>query len=578
MPAVSTISTIERSVISAPVLTSTTNARVALAEGVHCGQVTISGQETSSWHANGGRKSDDVHGGDAKDQFQHKQKLQNSNSQGSYFQQCPNGTSKITKGFAKRSASMNTLSKMKDACTIRLGKASDSHTCRSVFGRDKFVRLGDDCRPSSAANGRFARVRTEGRDLCRDKIRTLTGYGQMRRKDVQYPGPHSHENLREGKVSLLVDEDDTSGAAHHCTAQTHHTIVFNFEDLESSFTKGIEYLDFQLERDNPAPSPLSSPPYQGGDTSAPKLTTAHQRFGGQSSGLYPHPSSAADLSAPNLSPHPTFDKTDSDQPSMGQCASCISRCRSCRAKAGTEVYSFPYQQDLAPQEEVDKADRTVLAQRIFSRGHCNPLASHPDLTKFTEQPASKLIETTVPRHGGACRVDITNEEPDLGDLDAAPIYSPSLDSFSQYGKAAPCSAPGSTVISSRKLHAISSRTSLSGTPTRLCRHGTSYHYAAPQFDELPLTPSSIGKSYPTDQHVDDQQTRLNMAQLRGFTDRGDDHSSKVLKHKDQNMVGGVKFARNKSSGSLGLPAGLGRECQRSIMADWLEAFSNDQFF
>ncbi len=556
LPKESIASALERSVISAPVLTSTTNAKVAVAEGVQCGAMTASGLATSSCYPKSGWIPGITDGDLAHDQPHKAQEKQSPSGQKSQPHQCTKGLREMPKRPSKRSASMNALSKVRDALTSRLRQASDPQTYRSVFSSDKFVRLGDDCRPQSPANDKLARVRTEGRNLGRNKIRQLTGYGHIRRKPVICPGRTNNEALTDGKNTFLVNVDDTTDAEYHRVDHREHPVDFHFEDLESSFARAVEDLDFRIMRDKASLNSLSSFFHSSRNTSTANKIGASRSQQGLHPRPYPHPVSNADHPSYQPSPHPTFDQLASAQPSMGQCASRAFKLSGGRAKAPPEVHSSPYQIGPAPNEEIDKANRTALAQRTFSRGHSNPLASHPDLTKFADLPTRTTGDPKLP--GGPSGAQITYKEHDPNGLEGAPIYSPSLENLSLYERNTPPSAPGSTNISSRKLHSTTSRMRLIETPTRPPRRGTNRRQTAPNNNRHHLKASSSEAFGTLDQHESNHSPLSNLMQSRDLFNGGYDHSERVLQPQDQNVIVGDEWVGNNGRSNLAIPSAASR--------------------
>jgi hypothetical protein len=533
LPKHSTDSPIEKSIISAPILTSTTNAKVALAEGVHFGKLTASGVVASPRHSGVGTTSNEGGANLSEENFHQTQGLQSPNRQRSQ----PDA-SKLSRdlcsGPSKRSASMNVVVKVKDALRSGLRKASDPRNYRSVFGKDKFVRLDDDCRAPLPINDRFARIRTEGRNLGRDKIRVLTGHGHVKRKPLQQPGQNNGRAVRDGKGPLLGDGDDSSvfrcGYADH----TQQEVDFHFEDLEASFARAVDKLDFCIKRDKASLTSLSSFFHAARTTSAPDKTRAPQPL------EYPNPGSCHHLSAHAVrlpydsSPAcATSDHFAPAHPSMGQCASRTLKWSSGRAKASPELQSTPCQTNAASNEEIEKADRSARAERIFSRGHANPLASHPDVMEFASPPIPTIAE-------GKSGIQIKPEPRDPHKLEGGPIYSPSLETLSQYSRNTPSSAHGSTTVSSRKLQPAISRRRLVETPTRPARRIRDRpETTAEFFSNLPSAPSH-DPIRTFNKHDENSSPRVKAMQASDLADGGNVYWDRALERKEQNMVEGIK--------------------------------------
>jgi hypothetical protein len=571
MPKGSTVSAVERSTISAPVLTSTTNARVALIEGVHCGKIMPSGLATSSWDPESGWIADGA--GVAKEE---PDKLHEPhNADGQEAQPCPHpkGFSQPFRLSSARSASLNALSKVKEALTVRFRQASDPQTYRAVFNRDKFVRLEDDCHPESQVNDKLVGNQNDGRNLGRDKIRALTGRRHGRRKPIQHSVQDSHDALGEGEHPFLTNANDTSEAGCHRIDGREHQVDFHFEDLETSFAKAIDKLDFRIHRDKVSLTSLSSFFHSGKNVSAMNHTIAPQQHQGLPR-VPSHPSAKTDLPQ-SLSPPPTHeqpasDQISPDQPSMGQCASRVFKCSSNRAKTTPAVYS--YQMDPKSTEGIEKPDRDTLARRVFSRGHVNPLASHPDLTTFAKPPPPPPPpSTTMPQLKGTSDIPITKNDAQ-NDLEGAPIYSPSLENLSQYDRNTPISTSESANPSSQKLLSPSSRMPPIETPTRPSRHGAeglgiaaSYYRNGPSRSPNATTTTSYRRLPPSQSpNVADESIRKDNENQNPWSNltRSPDsiHGSEVgpavaLKIKDENTKIVAESAGSEGPSNGGVSAG-----------------------
>lgn len=536
LPKDSTSSTIGRSVISGPTLTSTTNGKVALSEGVPCGELATSGLTASCSHPESERIAKRLGGDIAKVQL-HEMKETGSGSCGnSQPEQRSTGIRKMLKGTS-RSASMNALFKVKDTLTVRLRQASDPQTYRSVFRKDKFVRLGDECRSQSPIDERLAQTKTEGYNFGKDKIRFLTGYGRVRKKPMHFPEQDSQESPTEEKKSLLFH---TGSAEGHQTDPREQTLDLNFEDLEISFAKAVENLDFRMRQDKASFNSLSSFFHSAKHIAASNQTGALQTQLSQTSHTLP-PSNS---SHPHkLQSHQTSDSLVSAQPNMGQCASRVLK----RAKGSPEVHASPYLANFPSNGDLDKSDRDARAQRVFSRGHCNPLASHPDLTTFADRPTPAVAHMAIPQGRTLSHTQIHQQDDGIRSLGGTSIYFPGSRSFNQYAQNTPPSVLGSTSLSSRKVRAAASQTPLLETPTRQSRKATGgRHPASKSKRDRPNTPpdEALPNSH-EDEEFDINQTPRTKARvfhLRDLNGQGDSQPERVLKPKDQNVMSGDGFS------------------------------------
>jgi hypothetical protein len=547
----STASSIERSIISAPVLTSTTNAKVALREGVHREEITTSCLSSAACHP----RSGSALGRLGKNMDHEKIPALKAPGQtvGRFYQRdhqldVPTGT---LHRASKRSASMNALFKVKDSFTHRLRQASDPHTYRSVFKRDKFVRLDEDGRPQSSINERVARSRTEGWNLGRDKIRTLTGHGHIRRKPVQHSAEGSQVSLvGKGRGNVNGDEDDKSNTDGHLPSQTQHALDFDFGDLESSFTKAVENLDFRIRKDKTSLTSLSSFSFSSRQISTSKPTNPPQTLHALSVGS--HQRHDSDLSSHYHKPSSQLVSSQSQRThsTMGHCVSRLLGFSSSRAEEGTNIYSYPPQVDLPSNHEIDKQGGDFRAPIAFSRGHCNPLASHPDLTKFADQPTEIMDDTEMPPGATRPGIKITRAEPEDIHFGDAPIYTPLLEPFSQYHQNTPPPASGATNLSSRKLHTSASQSPSLETPTRPSGLSRTNRRAGPRRDRH-ATKSPFSKaSITTGNQVKHAQTDLDLKQHLHVDDNLEYQSEMVLVAKDRNAIVTDGWAGSTSGDTL----------------------------
>lgn len=548
LPTNNTPSTVDRSMISAPVLTSTTNAKVALTEGVHCGKITTSGLATSSWHPKSGWVATDDGEDHAKEQATKLQEGETWDGQILPPSQRSKGLHKMSKRSSKRSGSMNNaLSKVKEALMSRLRQASDPQTYRSVLSRDKFVRLGDDCQPQSPVNDKPVRIGTEVQNLGADNSSALSDGGHVQRKPMQHQGHNIQDLSQEGKRPFFIEVDDSAKNGCYCADQEQHAVDFHFEDLETSFAKAVEKLDFRIKGDKVSLTSLSSIFQSGKKLSAPNKTrTAQPTHGLPRVPCLQLPANARHPPQ-TLSEDSTSDKVATDQPSMGQCASCARSCSFGRAKAPVEVYSIPYEMDPLPNKENDNSDRAARAERIFSRGHLNPLTSHPDLTKFAEQPSPTMTDPDVPPTPTATKpnipsyretagVQLTHAKPDLNDLEGAPIYSPSIGSLGQYDRNTPSSASASANFASHKLGVASSRRPLLETPTRPPRRGTDRRHMASKNDYHRSRASPNQAWHAPNKNDENRGSRPGILKARDVSDGGEEKLERTLETRNQNLT------------------------------------------
>jgi hypothetical protein len=186
-------STMTRSVISAPILTSTTNAKVAEAEGVYCGELTQETCDKSTWSSKVGWIPDDQ----------------------AAAQEARTLADKIRQEATNLEKPEGRLQKLAHTL-LRRPKPEDP------------LRVDRN----SSLNHKIVRRRAETVNLCKEKIKDLTGNGLVRRKSIDpkrdRQDPESPPLLRKTfQAGLASNEDGDS----------------QYGSLTRSFNSALEKLD-----------------------------------------------------------------------------------------------------------------------------------------------------------------------------------------------------------------------------------------------------------------------------------------------------------------------------------------------
>jgi hypothetical protein len=231
---------------------------------------------------------------------------------------------------------------------------------------------------------------------------------------------------------------------------------------------------------------------------------------------------------------------------MGQCASRAFRFSSGRARAKPEVYSFPYETADPSNRDNGEEDRAARTQRIYSRGHSNPLASHPDLTKFADGPPLETIVNGNPQGGDRSRIDHSPEEHHIQGLEGAPICSLSLDNLNQYDRNTPSSAAKSTNTSARRVHGMTSRMPLIDTPTRRSGGGAGRRYTPQKLNRRSFTSLCNEVVHTLDQHAEGRSLGSDVMHAGDHPNRSQHDSWRALKSKDQNIMMGIDWSADGS--------------------------------
>jgi hypothetical protein len=354
--------------ISAPVLTSTTNVNVARAEGIHCGELAHADLVQPIWSPQVDWMPESA--GIAE---QSEKAVTAVEVAGEIKESRERGENQLRHSIEiLRSTAYSRLKRI-----IRARLHSMTLARRpSIREKPHFSKL-EESSISSTTRG--------GVGLCRQKIRDLTGHGNVRRKPFAKVNKLSAKNIGEQhheEQPLLMPDSMSSPSdldAHETCPNISH--CFTFGDLETSFMNTVDKLDFQQ--------------------------TLQQT----------HDSLVCPKRQPIL-------------PGMWQKTTHIGHTATVN-EAGIHTSR------LQPCTfSVSKAS-LVLALTSEPLPKVNPLGCHPNVTSFAEQLVDTL-EISTPPLGTSPRIEMMQEE--VQDLQAAPIYSPSSGNLSQYARLTPSSA------------------------------------------------------------------------------------------------------------------------------------------
>ena len=420
--------------ISSPILTSTTNANIAEVEAVRCGSfqepepgetLRTSITDHLSVRDDGAKVSTTSGASDFADHLDGARKeMTGSKDEKSRRATVPGG---------KR----NTLSRVRGAIASRWRSSSLPLQHPFVSGKDQFIKIVDD-RPRSPVEGRIARCKAEGLNLCKRNIKRLTGRGIVRRRRVSHiPQPLGNEATIEGKkdyVLVSISSITPPTATHE--DEHHHNLPFG--DLETAFVGAVDKLSFQTHlRTKPeaklhseASTPIMDETKSKGKT--PERPPSHLP------GLHYERATLIDVRTGLRIPTPepgAFPKSRADIPYL----------------SSTNV------------TQRDRRDQVEHPHRV------NPLGSHQGVMDFTERRVDTGDENISPAGMSTPRVNITRE---ASGLQNAPIYSPSSDDLTQYGRMTP--SPGRTtasfhtapLLSPGNLHERTRNWTPNETPTR----------------------------------------------------------------------------------------------------------------
>jgi hypothetical protein len=367
--------------ISAPVLTSTTNANVAQVEGVWYGELAQADlvqpirSSQASWIS------------DSPYSAKHVEKVGRatevaSETKGSMI----NGMDRIKSQVRKpRNA---TLLRLKGAFRGHLGSITMSRR-PLIADKIQFSKLGEKCISS------ITRRKAEGISLCKQKIGNLTGHGNVKKKSIEKDHHQlSAKNIGErhcDERSLLMSSS-MSSPSRLDEMKEHPNLShdYAFGDRERSFMNAVDKLDFQQTLQQTLDS-MASPNHR------------------QSllAGLCQNDTNNRDARLPTA-----VNKAGIHTSSPEPCAFSVS------------------QAGLVPTP-TNKCRRKV-----------NPLGCHPNVIGMAEQLVDTSEVSTPPIDTSTPRIEITKGE--VEELEDAPIYSPSSGSLSQYTRLTPSPARSTT--------------------------------------------------------------------------------------------------------------------------------------
>jgi hypothetical protein len=402
--------------ISAPVLTSTTNVNVAQSEGVRCGELTHADLIRSTWNPQVGWIPD------SSDSVEHVEKVATAaevadETGGGIINDTGRPNSEVQKPRS------TTLSRLKGTIRGRLDSMSAARR-QLISEKPQFSKLEGGSISSTV------RRRAEGIGLCKQKIKNLTGHGNVKRKPIERVHQLSAKNIgeRHHEEQPLLVSASMSSPSRLDDAREYSNLSrdYTFGDLEKSFINAVDKLSFQQTPKQTSHS-MSNPNRQsllpGLYQQDPKIT-ATRRATTNEAGIH----------------------TSRPEP----CAFSVS------------------QASLVP---------TPTNER---RPKVNPLRCHPNVAGLAEQLVDASEVSALPMGTSAPRIEITKEEAE--GLENAPIYSPASGILSQYTRLTP--SPARSTASSFHTAPLLTPGNLHETPyytpTRSSGRSTAAEYAAHQ--------------------------------------------------------------------------------------------------
>ncbi|OAL37192.1 hypothetical protein AYO20_03368 [Fonsecaea nubica] len=435
LPKTASTSTVARSVISAPVLTSTTNITVARAEGVHCGEMFDVAFAQSSWNSQVGWVASNNE--DSEGSSRH------AKASSGRCGESPGGIANLTTSKRGRILRLRNAirSKIRNGTSRPAGITAQHKQIPETPGDvqgDEVPTLKRDL-PHS---------RAETLNLYKGKIKGITGNGHIRRKSVNTDKGAAES--RGGDSPLLgrgdiIDLPPTDFASEHSDNES------GFGSLTRSFASAVDKLDFysSLPRNMSFLRSRSSffHSKQGGNGGNNQDETSRQ---------FPpiSPSKPAPPVARAIAASSQSDLLGSFNP-KGHLQKPASAARH-------DGQHDSQSQEFGPNREVQAGRQTAVAPLVFSaekngyvpaapiagypRG-VNPLRMHPPgamaVAPSVLDQASQALSLdhnaplTFPRRHTPTPNSEDREGSDTTSLEDAPIYSPSLGDLSQYARDTP---------------------------------------------------------------------------------------------------------------------------------------------
>lgn len=436
LPTAASTSTVARSVISAPVLTSTTNVQVACTEGVHCGEISDLTFSQPTWNSRVGsvaKPTDSQRGGTGPDDA------------------APNLGMSLNPGptLANASAvSRRRIFQFGDIVRRKIGSrplkkpTGGSSPLQSAEAR---AEDSDTGLAPAALESSLARRRAETLNLYKGKIKGLTGNGHVRRKSL-----NSSKDLAEtAKDPPLLGEFTDTQLTDTKAEQSDDDSAFG--SLTRSFVSAVDKLDFHspLPRNIPFLRSRSSffHPKKGDNAAGESSETKRQfaRISPPPPVLSSSTPSTLSLAPPDPPPAAKLDKAAHNELVAQQ-------------SAPSPMVFSKEKNKYVPAKPVAGSPRGINPFRMHPP---DAMASPPSLSyqPVPAGPTASNVPSDSPQRQETTASEHGEENDDLASLENAPIYSPSLGDLSQYARDTPQSTRDGRPESARAK-------AVEATPTR----------------------------------------------------------------------------------------------------------------
>ena len=425
LPKTASTSTVARSVISAPILTSTTNVSVARTEGVHCGEISEAAFSQSTWNSQvGWVATEDSPGLTPR----------------SALSPVAEDKTQVVNGAVLRKGG---IIRLKNVIKRRV-RSSPSQRPAHQQQTDRRAEEAEATANSSLRRD-ISRRRAETINLYKGKIKGLTGNGHIRRKSVNPNSPV--DSVEERDPPLLGDITDVPltdlGAGDNVSD---HGSPFG--SLTKSFASAVDKLDFYSTLPRNMSFLRSRSSFfnlKKGDREDAYSKAANQNFPLISPSKPAPPINqpiAAAVQTRSLAP-PTQGRGSNWNPKVpqrGVPTISTARTDAARRRSGPSPMVFSN----------EKNDYVAAAPAPSYPGGVNPLRMHPpdtmasrpsvpDRSSSAKTPGGGPPPANFEAQGPAASADVDTDS-ETTSLEDAPIYSPSLGDLSQYARDTPRSA------------------------------------------------------------------------------------------------------------------------------------------
>lgn len=368
LPKDASSSTVARSVISAPILTSTTNAKVAAVEGVECGNI-----------------HDDL----------------------------SNSAHQTTALEARHLAEKMQTKQPEDNSRQRLVDVLKKAIRRRE--RSSFTKIDEETVSVS-------RRRAETVNLCKTKIKTLTGNGHVRRKSINNTDknavPDTQGLSRKTSRAALIDLSRRSSQAALVDFDSQLGNDSPFGSLTRSFNSALEKLDFQTQTVSflrSRSSVFSMRTVDDKQEGVPKMSPYEPPYTPRPGFAKLNQEEPTKLVTEGNNMATSIDSEDGDRPQKGQDIKQVTQ------DVNAMVITKPYDQMVRRDCELQHPNSNYVAANCETnhREGKDGLRMHPDTMAMAEVPEGYKAEEHV--------------EPKVGQ-DNESVYSPFTGNLGQYAR------------------------------------------------------------------------------------------------------------------------------------------------